>query len=147
MLAVGDTSKALDLDVAFPMLHGQNGEDGRIQGLLHALGLAFVGCDVLASAVCMDKEVTKRLLEHAGIPVTPYRMVRPGDPADFNELAEALGTPMFVKPSNSGSSVGVTKVEHAHQLGGALELAFAYDRKVLIETGIDGREIECAVLG
>jgi len=147
VLTIGESDEALDLDVAFPMLHGQNGEDGRIQGLLHSLGLAFVGCDVLASAACMDKDVTKRLLDHAGIPVTPSRTVSPRDTVDFDALAEALGTPMFVKPANSGSSVGVTKVEHAHQLDAALELAFAYDRKVLIETGINGREIECAVLG
>ncbi|GAB5534013.1 MAG: D-alanine--D-alanine ligase [Rubricoccaceae bacterium] len=138
---------ALGLDVAFPMLHGTNGEDGRIQGFLHTLGLATVGCDVLASAACMNKDVTKRLLDHAGLPVTPSRTVRPGDAIDFDALAAALGTPMFVKPANSGSSVGVTKVEHAHQLDDALELAFGYDRTVLIETGIDGREIECAVLG
>ena len=138
---------ALGLDVAFPMLHGTNGEDGRVQGFLDTLGLAFVGCDVLASAACMDKDVTKRLLEHAGLPVTPYRTIRPHDPVHFDALADTLGTPLFVKPANSGSSVGVTKVEHAHQLDAALELAFAYDRKVLIETGITGREIECAVLG
>ena len=138
---------ALGLDVAFPMLHGQNGEDGRIQGFLQTLGLAYVGCDVLASSMCMDKEVTKRLLEHAGLPITPYRTVTPRDPVDFDELAKDLGTPLFVKPSNSGSSVGVTKVTQSHQLKAALELAFAYDRKVLIETGIEGREIEVAVLG
>ena len=138
---------ALKLDVAFPVLHGQNGEDGRVQGFLQTLGLAYVGCDVLASAACMNKDVTKRLLDHAGIPVTPSRTVRPGDPVDVAALVDALGTPLFVKPANSGSSVGVTKVEHPHQLDAALELAFAYDRTVLIETAIDGREIECAVLG
>ncbi|MEO0558257.1 MAG: D-alanine--D-alanine ligase family protein [Bacteroidota bacterium] len=138
---------AMGLDVAFPMLHGTNGEDGRIQGFLQTLGLAYVGCDVLASAACMNKDATKRLLDHAGLPVTPSRTLRPSDAADFDSLAEALGTPLFVKPANSGSSVGITKVEHAHQLDAALELAFAYDRTVLVETAIEGREIECAVLG
>ena len=139
--------EALDLDVAFPMLHGTNGEDGRVQGFLRTLGLPFVGCDVLASAACMDKDTAKRLLAHAGLPVTPSRTLRPGDAADFDALAEALGTPLFVKPANSGSSVGVTKVEARADLDGALALAFAYDRTVLVETAIAGREIECAVLG
>ena len=139
--------EALNLDVAFPMLHGTNGEDGRVQGFLHTLGLPFVGCDVLASAACMNKDATKRLLAHAGLPVTPSRTLRAGDAADFDDLAAALGTPLFVKPANSGSSVGVSRVEHARQLDAALELAFAYDRTVLVETAVEGREIECAVLG
>jgi D-alanine-D-alanine ligase len=143
-----DDVRALTLDVVVPMLHGQNGEDGTIQGLLATLGLPFVGPGVLGSAVCMDKDVAKRLLAHAGLPVTPARTLRRADaPPAFADLAAELGTPLFVKPANSGSSVGVTKVESAAQLDDALALAFAYDRKVLVETAIDGREIECAVLG
>ena len=139
--------EALGLDVAFPILHGTNGEDGRVQGFLQTLGLPYVGCGVLASAVCMDKDVAKRLLAQAGLPVTPSRTVRPGDPVDAEALVAALGTPLFVKPANSGSSVGVTKVERAADLAAALETAFAYDPTVLVETAVAGREIECAVLG
>ena len=138
---------ALGVDVVFPILHGQNGEDGRVQGFLHTLGLPFVGPDVLSSAVCMDKVVAKEILAAAGIPVTPYRVVRHGESADVDAVADALGLPVFVKPANSGSSVGVTKVDAAAGFGPALDEAFRYDAKVLVEQGIDGREIECAVLG
>ncbi|OZC02299.1 D-alanine--D-alanine ligase family protein [Rubricoccus marinus] len=147
VLEGGDAIRELDLDVAFPILHGQNGEDGRVQGFLHTLGLPFVGPDVLSSAACWDKEVTKRLLEHAGIPVTPYMTVRRGDEVSWGHLTEQLGSPVFVKPCSSGSSVGVTKVSASGELDAALALGFEYDRKLLVETGISGREIECAVLG
>lgn len=145
--SVHETVTALGLDVVFPILHGQNGEDGRVQGFLHTLGLPFVGPDVLGSAVCWDKDVAKRLLEHAGLPVTPYRTVRRGDDVAWEPLAETLGTPLFIKPCSSGSSVGVSKVEAETDLDAALALGFEYDRKLLIETAVDGREIECAVLG
>ena len=138
---------ALELDVVFPILHGQNGEDGRVQGFLHTLGLAFVGPDVLGSAVCMDKAVAKELLAAAGVPVTPYRVARRGEPFDGAEAAAALGLPLFVKPANSGSSVGVTKVETLDALGAALDAAYRYDLKALVEQGMAAREIECAVLG
>lgn len=147
VVAGGDSLDALDLDVVFPILHGQNGEDGTIQGFLQTLGLPFVGPDALASAVCMDKDVAKRLLVAADLPVTPSRTLRPGSEADYEEIAAHLGSPLFVKPANSGSSVGVTKVERADQFQDALAHAFEYDRKVLVETGISGREVECAVLG
>ncbi len=139
----------VEIDVAFPVLHGQNGEDGRMQGLLQTLGIPYVGADVLGSAVCMDKDVAKRLLVASGIPVADSVTVRRSgrDGVTFDALAERLGTPLFVKPANSGSSVGVTKVEHAEALGAALDLAFRYDKKVLVEEAIVGREIECAVLG
>ncbi len=146
---VGDTVRleGLALDVAFPMLHGQNGEDGRIQGLLTTLGLPFVGPGVLGSAVCMDKEVTKRLLRDAGLPVVPFRVVRRGERPRYDEVAGELGPTLFVKPANSGSSVGTSKVEGEASFGRALAAAFAYDHKVLVETAITGREVECAVLG
>ncbi|MEM6325995.1 MAG: D-alanine--D-alanine ligase family protein [Bacteroidota bacterium] len=147
LVAGGDAMDALDIDVLFPVLHGQNGEDGRVQGLIQTLGLPYVGPDVLASAMCMNKDVTKRLLVAAGLPVAPSRTLRPGDDADFSALTEALGPVLFVKPANSGSSVGVTKVEREEELAPALAHAFAYDRTVLVETAISGREIECAVLG
>ncbi len=137
----------LALDVVFPMLHGQNGEDGRVQGFLTTLGLPYVGPDVLGSAVCMDKEVTKRLLRDSGLPIVPFRVVRRGERPSYEAMAEALGPTLFVKPANSGSSVGTSKVETAGAFGPALDEAFLYDHKVLVETAIQGREIECAVLG
>lgn len=138
----------LALDVAFPMLHGPNGEDGRVQGLLHTLGLPYVGADVLGSAACMDKEVAKRLLRDADLPVVPFRVLRHGtDPLSFDEVTDALGVPFFVKPANAGSSVGASKVEQESEYAPAVQHAFDYDNKVLIETAIDGREIECAVIG
>ena len=138
---------ALGLDAVFPILHGQNGEDGRVQGFLHTLGLPFVGPDVLGSAICMDKVVAKELLAAAGVPVTPYRVARRGEAFDGAEAGQALGLPLFVKPANSGSSVGVTKVEALADLDAALAHAYRYDPKALVEQGIAGREIECAVLG
>lgn len=138
---------ALDVDAVFPILHGTNGEDGRVQGFLHTMGLPFVGPGVLSSAVCMDKGVAKELLAAAGLPVTPYRLARRGEAFDGAEAAAALGLPLFVKPANSGSSVGVTKVDALAGLDAALAHAFRYDPKVLVEQGVTAREIECAVLG
>ena len=141
------TLEPFALDVAFPMLHGQNGEDGRMQGFLQTLGLPYVGPDVLGSAVCMDKEVTKRLLRDSGLPIVPFHVVRRSERPTYAEVAEALGATLFVKPANSGSSVGTSKVEREEEFAPALDHAFEYDHKVLIETAITGREIECAVLG
>ena len=142
------TTEPVGVDVAFPVLHGVNGEDGRVQGLFRTLGLPFVGPDVLGSAVCMDKDVAKRLLQAAGVPVAAWATVRAGRPAPgFDDLAGRLGTPLFVKPANSGSSVGVTRVEDAAGLRPALEEAFRYDRTVLVEEAVAGREVEVAVLG
>jgi D-alanine-D-alanine ligase len=137
----------LDLDVAFLMLHGQNGEDGRVQGLLHTVGIPYTGADVLGSASCMDKEVTKRLLRDAGLPIVPFRVIRFGQHLAFEEATAALGGTLFVKPANSGSSVGTSKVETEDEFAAAVATAFDYDNKVLVETAITGREIECAVLG
>jgi D-alanine-D-alanine ligase len=147
----GDGAAALEplaLDVAFPLLHGPNGEDGRVQGLLHTLGLPYVGPDVLGSALCMDKDVAKRLLRDADLPVVPFRVLRYGaERLPFDEVAGAIGTPFFVKPANAGSSVGTAKVEAKPEYAPAVQSAFAFDNKVLLETAIDGREIECAVIG
>ncbi|PSQ98322.1 MAG: D-alanine--D-alanine ligase A [Bacteroidetes bacterium QS_9_68_14] len=139
----------LALDVAFPLLHGPNGEDGRVQGLLHTLDLPYVGPDVLGSALCMDKDVAKRLLRDADLPVVPFRVLHyyGGEPLSFDEVADALGVPFFVKPANAGSSVGTAKVETEPAYAPAVRSAFAFDNKVLLETAIDGREIECAVIG
>ena len=139
---------ALGLDVVFPILHGTGGEDGTVQGFLHTLGLPYVGPDVLASAACMDKVVAKRLLEAEDIPGTPYAVaLAHRDRPTFAEVTERLQTPLFVKPANSGSSVGVTRVDAEATFAAALETAFEYDRTVLIEQGVAGREIEVAVLG
>ncbi|HYG69586.1 MAG TPA: D-alanine--D-alanine ligase family protein [Anaeromyxobacteraceae bacterium] len=143
----GGPPEPLALDVVIPMLHGQNGEDGRVQGFLHTLGLPYVGPAVLGSAVCMDKEVTKRLLRDSGLPIVPFRVVRRGEQPAYEAMAEALGATLFVKPANSGSSVGTSKAENAAGFEAALALAFQYDHKVLVETAVEGREVECAVLG
>lgn len=139
------------LDVVFPALHGEHGEDGTIQGLLEMAGLPYVGCGVLASSTCMDKEVTHILLEAAGIRTAPYEALTRPMRAHFDEAEEMLrrnlGYPMFVKPANTGSSVGVGKAKDADSLRAALDDAFRYDRKVLVEETIVGAEVECAVLG
>lgn len=144
---VESASKLPRIDVVFPLVHGAFGEDGSLQGLLRLLAIPFVGPDVLASAACMDKDVTKRLLSDAGIAVAPSVVLSRGQTAEFSELSLRLGVPMFVKPASQGSSVGVSKVTDEQGLSAALALAFEYDHKVLIEQGIVGREVECAVLG
>lgn len=135
------------IDVVFPLIHGAFGEDGSLQGLLRLLAIPFVGPDVLSSAACMDKDVTKRLLRDAGIAVAPFVVVSRGESVAFETVAAELGLPMFVKPASQGSSVGVSKVTDEGSYEAALSLAFEFDHKVLIETGIVGREVECAVLG
>jgi D-alanine-D-alanine ligase len=138
-------------DVVFPVLHGTYGEDGTVQGLLELADVAYVGAGHLGSAIGMDKDVTKRLLAQAGIPVVPWRLVRAVDLARAPDAtlarASELGFPCFVKPANAGSSVGVSKVKSPSALRAALEQAFAFDRKALVEQAVDAREIECAVLG
>jgi D-alanine-D-alanine ligase len=141
------------IDVVLPVLHGPNGEDGSVQGLLELSGVPYVGSGVLGSALCMDKDVAKRLVRAAGIETAPYVSVRAGRwPAQAAELAReiaALGPALFVKPANLGSSVGVTKVRDAgdpRALDAAVQHALRYDTKVLIERAVDGREIELAVL-
>lgn len=141
--------KTMGADVVFPIIHGPFGEDGTIQALLKAAGIPFVGSDVLASAACMDKDVAKRLLREAGLP-TARGLVYQAHEAksiSFATVKKALGLPLFVKPANMGSSIGVSKVQHEKEFNAALKAAFRYDSKVVIEEGIIGREIECAVLG
>jgi len=138
-------------DVVLPVLHGTFGEDGATQGLLELAGVAYVGAPVLGSAIGMDKDVAKRLLRDAGIPIVDYRIVtahgfRTDRDACLRTAAE-LGFPLFCKPANAGSSVGVSRVANAGALTAALEEALSYDRKVLLERGVDAQEIECAVLG
>jgi len=137
--------------VVFPVLHGTFGEDGTVQGLLDLADVAYVGAGVLGSAIGMDKEVAKRLLRDAGIPVVDFVLVTAAGFARDAEAALApaarFGYPLFVKPSNAGSSVGVTRVRDRAGLAPAVRAALQFDRKVLIERAVDAREIECAVLG
>ncbi len=139
------------IDVFFPVLHGTYGEDGTVQGLLELAGIPYVGAGVLASAVGMDKDVQKRLLRAARVPVVDYYALERADwrehPALARNLARDLGYPVFVKPNAIGSSIGVSKVKRAADLDAALEDAFQYDRKALIEASCAGREFEVAVLG
>ena len=141
-----------EIDVVFPVLHGTFGEDGSVQGLLELAGLPYVGAGVLGSAAGMDKDVMKRLFRDAGLPVVPWLVVLRGEwQEDAARVRRAirknLRFPLFVKPANLGSSVGITKVHTARELDAALDVAGQYDRKILIENGVDGREIECSVLG
>ena len=172
---VGDTLKNLQkienvmeylktLDVAFPVLHGKNGEDGTIQGLFEMVGVPYVGCKVLASAIGMDKAYTKIIFAKAGIPQANCVYTRKFNDKyiyigkNFEEtiysledicdkIMEELRFPVFVKPSNSGSSVGISKAKKKEELSKALEEAAKFDNKIVIEQGINGRELECAVLG
>ena len=134
------------IDVVFPVLHGTFGEDGTIQGLLELAELPYVGAGVLASAVSMDKAMTKKLCLQAGLPVVEYLVLTRGA-FDPKSLKLPFDFPAFVKPANLGSSVGITKAKNAQQLADALELAAQYDRKIVVERGVSGREFECAVLG
>jgi D-alanine-D-alanine ligase len=138
-----------NLDVIFPILHGPFGEDGTIQGLLKLANIPFVGAGVLGSAVGMDKDVMKRLLRDAGIPVGKFLVFTTDKvkPSGFNKVVQSLEIPFFVKPANLGSSVGVSKVKNKKEFVEAVEEAFKYDTKIIIEENIEGREIECAVLG
>lgn len=138
-------------DVVFPVLHGTYGEDGTIQGLLELLDVAYVGAGVLGSAVGMDKDVAKRLLRDAHIPIVDFRVVTARQLRDDRALAlarvEELGYPLFCKPANAGSSVGVSRVASRADLEKAVTTALAYDRKMLAERAVNAREVECAVLG
>ena len=136
------------VDVVFPVMHGTYGEDGAVQGLLRMCGAAFVGCDVGASANCMDKDVAKRLFVQAGIATARWCVFEKGveGPAEEDAIAE-LGLPLFVKPARLGSSVGISKAKTREQLATALAIAWRYDTKVIVEEFVQGREIEVAVLG
>jgi D-alanine-D-alanine ligase len=136
------------LDVVFPILHGPFGEDGTVQGLLKLADIPFVGADVLGSAIGMDKDVMKRLLRDAGIKIGNFFTLKDHEqiPA-FASVEVVLGRPFFVKPSNMGSSVGISKVHEEGEYAAALKYAFQYDHKIIIEEYIRGREIECSVLG
>ncbi len=135
------------IDVIFPVLHGPFGEDGSIQGLCKLAGVPYVGAGVLGSAVGMDKDVMKRLLKEAGIPICKFLILKASEKMLFKEATKTLGLPIFIKPANLGSSVGIHKVKNEEDWKNSLRDAFQYDSKIIIEQQIKGREIECSVLG
>ncbi len=148
----GPAEPAGNLDVIFPVLHGTFGEDGTVQGLLELAGIPYVGAGVLASAAGMDKDLMKRLFRDAGLPVVDWIVVLRGEwqnsPSEVRRrIRKKFRFPLFVKPVNLGSSVGISKVHNEREVPAALDLAAAYDRKILVEVGLDAREIECSVLG
>jgi D-alanine-D-alanine ligase len=134
----------LDADAVFPALHGAFGEDGSVQGLLEQLDVPYVGSDVLASAICMDKLTLKRLFAAHGVPQVEFAAVEGND---WWGRCEQLGLPLWVKPSRMGSSVGITRVEKLAELDAAVELALRHDPRVIVEASASGREVECSVLG
>jgi len=157
LAARGEQSRLLDLsdnrelgriDVLFPVLHGPYGEDGSVQGLAKLANIPCVGAGILGSAVGMDKDVMKRLLRDAGIPVARFIVLQRGKPLPaFGTVAADLGSLVFVKPANLGSSVGISRAGNAEEFAAAVKAAFLYDTKLVVEESITGREIECSVLG
>lgn len=140
---------SIDIPIEFvlPILHGKYGEDGCLQGLCRMFNLPFAGPAVASSAVCMDKDFTKRILESCGIPIGPYMTVYANDKITYEEVTQKLGNILFLKPANTGSSVGVYKIKSKTDFETYLPIVFKYDEKIVIEKHISGREIECAVLG
>ena len=146
-----DSVEKITIDVVFPVLHGKNGEDGTIQGLFDLAGISYVGCGLLASAMCMDKAVTNTLADAAGIPGAKWSAFTKSEyesgNIDLDPIIEKLGFPIFVKPANAGSSVGISKAHNIDELKVALDVAFRNDYKAVLEETLVGREIECAVMG
>jgi D-alanine-D-alanine ligase len=145
--SLANASIVAEPEVYFPLLHGTYGEDGTIQGLLEIAGVPYVGASVAASALGMDKELMKGLFAQEGLPLTPYRILHRRDVETEAAMLGVLGLPLFVKPANLGSSVGISKVKSPAELSRALTLAFTYDNKVVVEAGVDAREIEVSVIG
>lgn len=142
-----DNKLLKEIDVVFPIIHGPYGEDGSLQGLLKLLGVPFVGSGVSGSAVGMDKDIMKRLLRDSGINISDFVVYRSIEEADFDKAVNKLGLPLFIKPANLGSSVGVSKVVDEESFEKGVKEAFRFDRKIIVEEFIKGREIECAVKG
>ncbi len=149
-LSINGTTRQ-KIDVAFPVLHGKNGEDGTVQGLLTLAGIPFVGSKVTASAACMDKYITNVMTEHAGVPHCRYRLIKRSQLDEMQVHIDAavreFGFPIFVKPTNAGSSVGVSKAHNEEEMHAAIMTAAAHDNRILLEEAVDARELECAVLG
>ncbi|MCB1827154.1 MAG: D-alanine--D-alanine ligase [Coxiellaceae bacterium] len=144
-----DPTQSIAIDCVIPMLHGANGEDGTMQGLLDLLGVPYVGAGVIGSAICMQKLIAKRLLRFAGLPTSDWVCIEAGnvDEYSYEVLANELGQTFFVKPSALGSSIGISKVRNANEYKRAIRDALQYDDQVIVERAIKGREIECSVLG
>lgn len=144
----GKGVKETHVDLAFPVLHGKNGEDGTVQGLIELAGIPLVGCGVLSSALCMDKDRAHKLASLAGIRVPRSVTINPyDDPMEYSKAADDLGYPLFIKPVRAGSSFGITKVKEKAELNNAVQRAFLYDDRVILEEAIEGFEVGCAVLG
>lgn len=148
-MSLRDPKKRFAVDCVFPVLHGTKGEDGTMQGLLEIMDIPYVGSGVLGSALCMDKHVTKEVLRFAGIPTTDWITLKEKEMNDYSYavVKKKLGSPFFVKPATLGSSVGISKVNNEGEYKAALKSAFKFDSRVLLETLMRGREIECSVLG
>ncbi|MDF2633559.1 MAG: D-alanine--D-alanine ligase [Pelosinus sp.] len=149
LICLAEKTFTKSIDVVFPILHGTYGEDGTVQGLFKLANIPFVGPSLLGSGLGMDKDVAKRLLRDAGIPIAKgltYRLWEK-QRIDFETVVEQLGLPMFVKPANLGSSVGISKVKNKEEFLAAIKEAFSFDNKILIEEYIEGQEIECGILG
>ena len=146
-----NTFEKMEIDCIFPVLHGRNGEDGTIQGLCQMTGIPFVGCDMTSSAACMDKEFTHVICEMAGIKTAPFIAVVNNKTLNLKEIYEVaykkLSLPMFIKPANNGSSLGISKIRNYDEFEKGMMEAFEYDSKVIVETMIKGFEIGCAVVG
>lgn len=152
LILLEETPVVLHVDVVLPILHGKNGEDGTVQGLLELSGIPYVGCGVLASAVCMDKAVANTLLDAAGIARCEWDWAWGIDVLNnfdilCSRLEKKLGWPIFVKPANAGSSVGISKANNPQELKKAIEIAYAEDKKIVFERFVEGQEVECAVIG
>lgn len=151
---VGDKFRILPVDVAIPVIHGKGGEDGTIQGLLELARIPYVGCGVLSSAVCMDKVYTKIVARSTGVKQAKYKVIEKYELAIdtkrkriYDSIEKSLSYPVFIKPSNAGSSKGITKANNRDELISGIEIAKEHDTKIIIEENINGREVECAVLG
>lgn len=147
LISIKTGQQHAEVDAVFPILHGPFGEDGTIQGLLKLAGIPFVGAGVLGSAVGMDKDMMKRLLRDSGIPICRFLSFTDYDKTFFKDVEQVLGLPLFIKPANLGSSVGIAKVRNIRDFETGVADAFKYDRKIIIEEFVKGREIECAILG
>lgn len=141
----------LKIDVIFPVIHGKIGEDGSIQGFLNIINLPYVGSDILGSSICMNKDITKCLLRDAGLPVVKFKIVlakdKQRDSINFFNIIQDFGLPLFVKPVDQGSSIGVSKIDNYNSFNRALDIAFSYSNRIIIEPCVVGRELECAILG
>ena len=132
------------VDLVFPIIHGYGGEDGKLQGMLDFFNIKYVGCNTLTSAIGMDKEISKILFSHIGIPITPYIVIRKN--YNINKIERLLSYPIIIKPSNGGSSIGLSKADNRKELKKGIKEALKYDNKILLEKYIKGRELECAIL-